>query len=491
MKKIPIILFALCMVFTAQAQQERFYQIYQGWSCNIAFENDTAYCLIGLGQQNEQHIKYKIIRQSTDKTGNFLGIDNEYFIEPYYSTDVFNRPDVMVRNKQSSYLSGYVCTGGGNDMFIPLLLKYDETIKDTLFSRKYTEWFPDKPAIFLVIESKDDFLFTIGSTLENDKRIMFFNKIDTLGNLVFTKKFYATDPSLYEGISSPIQLLPTQDKGFIITFQEAGYHSSFCPLHQDVYFLKLDSLGNEQWRRGLGKYQTPMAFEKPDGTYRVIYCDPYVKNPINPGASPVNNENRTIWVADMNQIGQISNKHSLREDLDTSFTTSTHIIQDAFQDSLGNIYIVGSRAYYEYQTFLIKVNAEGRGQWVRHYKCFPEDSFIGNHGGIRETLPYGLTPTSDGGFIISGKFENDSNHISSTQYIKSVPLNVYPNPASNSINIDAPEGLYAIYDMQGQICLNAWHKKDEKIDVSELQTGIYNIRINANGKIYFGKFMKE
>ncbi len=56
---------------------------------------------------------------------------------------------------------------------------------------------------------------------------------------------------------------------------------------------------------------------------------------------------------------------------------------------------------------------------------------------------------------------------------------VYPNPASNFINLDLPDGTYTIqlYTIQGQLKqqVSAWHK--QQVDISSLDNGIYILSI--------------
>lgn len=75
----------------------------------------------------------------------------------------------------------------------------------------------------------------------------------------------------------------------------------------------------------------------------------------------------------------------------------------------------------------------------------------------------GDSPTS-----ISATFEQGST---STDDIPSAVLNVYPNPVSNVLNIEGDtEGTYQLLDESGKLLIE---QADNKMDVSELNSGIY------------------
>ncbi len=71
-------------------------------------------------------------------------------------------------------------------------------------------------------------------------------------------------------------------------------------------------------------------------------------------------------------------------------------------------------------------------------------------------------------------------------------ITIYPNPTKSIINIDANGSIIeeiAIINLQGIVLKNIPHKN--KIDVSELATGLYFIRLSVNGKTITKKFIKE
>ncbi|XOV68259.1 MAG: DUF4465 domain-containing protein [Fluviicola sp.] len=55
-------------------------------------------------------------------------------------------------------------------------------------------------------------------------------------------------------------------------------------------------------------------------------------------------------------------------------------------------------------------------------------------------------------------------------------IDVYPNPASEKVYVNAPEGQLVITDLQGNLLVNQNHMGQSTIDVSQFSSGIYVIR---------------
>ncbi|MFA6572387.1 MAG: T9SS type A sorting domain-containing protein, partial [Bacteroidota bacterium] len=64
--------------------------------------------------------------------------------------------------------------------------------------------------------------------------------------------------------------------------------------------------------------------------------------------------------------------------------------------------------------------------------------------------------------------------------------NIYPNPARDYVFVSDFEGEIKIFDLIGNLVLKAETKKNLKIDVSGLDTGLYFVKINNK----MGKFIK-
>jgi hypothetical protein len=73
-------------------------------------------------------------------------------------------------------------------------------------------------------------------------------------------------------------------------------------------------------------------------------------------------------------------------------------------------------------------------------------------------------------------------------------ISMYPNPASSSLNISAPNTIKsaAIYNILGKqvMSLNI-NKNSKSIDISNLASGIYFLKYNVNDKVGTAKFIKQ
>jgi hypothetical protein len=75
-----------------------------------------------------------------------------------------------------------------------------------------------------------------------------------------------------------------------------------------------------------------------------------------------------------------------------------------------------------------------------------------------------------------------------------IDLLVYPNPASNVVFIDVPfpyaQMQYSIFDMSGKM-VDIGVVNKNSINISELGTGAYIIRVDVDGKIAERKVVRE
>jgi hypothetical protein len=78
---------------------------------------------------------------------------------------------------------------------------------------------------------------------------------------------------------------------------------------------------------------------------------------------------------------------------------------------------------------------------------------------------------------------------------KNQAFSIYPNPASNKLNIkfegNVPQNLIAhIYDSKGSLIKSETIVGNE-IDINNLAQGLYLLTIESEGKRYRSKFVKE
>ncbi len=102
------------------------------------------------------------------------------------------------------------------------------------------------------------------------------------------------------------------------------------------------------------------------------------------------------------------------------------------------------------------------------------------------TAPISLAP---GEFKIYGN-QSPVLQIDETLLVEKLQLN--PNPSSTSFRINKDSAKVSIYDIHGRIVKEiTQYKKNELIEISQLNSGIYMVRVNNNGKTQTHKLLKK
>ncbi|MEA1874699.1 MAG: hypothetical protein U9N51_09790 [Bacteroidota bacterium] len=260
----------------------------------------------------------------------------------------------MANDGNAIYLTGHIEYDANR--FYPMLIKFSNSTLDTISLKLYPELTIEKGILFFVIESFNSDLLILGYAFDyNNKFTLSFHKMDTLGNLMFSREYGTTSSNLYADIKRPLQICPTNDGGFVFTFEEPITTSSV--INQNAYCLKVDSLGNELWRCAFGHYDTlnyrPFVFPKPDGNFLFTYSDPYIRNTINPGAPRIHNDSSTIWIGEMNANGNVLWKRSLSWG-NSSLNNMSYYVNDVYQSETGEIYLAGINSSYTGKVFFNK-----------------------------------------------------------------------------------------------------------------------------------------
>ncbi|NOZ35984.1 MAG: T9SS type A sorting domain-containing protein [Chlorobi bacterium] len=115
---------------------------------------------------------------------------------------------------------------------------------------------------------------------------------------------------------------------------------------------------------------------------------------------------------------------------------------------------------------------------------------------MRVSMQYNAIPVPCGNFDY-GEVEDYTVNIGAKSYTPTNnDLYIYPNPAENIITVYL-KGLHKttnvqIFSITGSIVKEIkMSDLDNKINISDLPAGIYNIRTIYNGNIYNGKFIKQ
>ena len=102
---------------------------------------------------------------------------------------------------------------------------------------------------------------------------------------------------------------------------------------------------------------------------------------------------------------------------------------------------------------------------------------------IGEGVPVFTVRTTDLGLITSASYK--SGHLNSVTTIEKNLFKLYPNPASNQINIETDlRGRLYLYDLTGNLVLQEVFNAYTPIDLSKLNSGLYTITlISESNKI--------
>jgi hypothetical protein len=110
---------------------------------------------------------------------------------------------------------------------------------------------------------------------------------------------------------------------------------------------------------------------------------------------------------------------------------------------------------------------------------------------IQVAIPgtYSVTVTDDFGCDANATFDFTVGTIE----VSTKPVRVYPNPVSNVITIEIPQGIdvkaISIYSLTGQL-VQAHQSEKNKLDVSGLVPGTYVLTVMTNSGIFRAKFVK-
>ena len=159
---------------------------------------------------------------------------------------------------------------------------------------------------------------------------------------------------------------------------------------------------------------------------------------------------------------------------------------DLKQDSLLVYYSIDGG---EYQTANMKpaVNADEYVAYIKGYKKNSKVNyyvFAADESGRRRQQPV-FGSKEPHSFKIAGEEKIEEN--------KSQDINVYPNPVTDRLYIDAEVEEVEVYDVYGRLQDNKTTRQqgDEAIDVSRLNNGVYFVRIKTDSGDVVRRFVKK
>jgi len=355
----------------------------------------------------------------------------------------------------------------------------------------------------------------------------FLVKQDPSGNVLWVKDFGETQNTEIEKITTDAfdNLYITGYFGGTVNFGDTTLTNS--DEISDLFLSKLDSSGEVMWAKHFDITTSDPTIPYYDGhgitidQMGNIYLVGSFYGELQAGSTTLissNPEIKTPFVIKTNNLGEPL--------WAKKFTCSDHsLCKDITSDASGNIYVTGlfkknidfdgvvfnsfgsnNPNYPDFpDAFILKMDDLGTVEWAVKY------------GALRYDSGTAITTDSEGNVLVLGRFELDVNFgttwLNSTGWSdifllklsESLATNknkiddfwVYPNPTNDFITLDFSNyndvELYAeMFNILGQkVKVFENISPSEKLDLSELTSGIYLIKINYNGETQTIKIKKQ
>jgi hypothetical protein len=475
---LGILLFSMILLNETYSQVEYFDSVYHftpwnSWDfARNIIEVEDGYIIQGQTPDQYDFNWYRMAYTKIDKQG------NQIWSKTYGDTIaewLIGRPGCFIKSSAGGYYSAGTKRTPTEDWVHDegMIIRYNDEL-DTLWSKFHGDLYEPWDTAYMLMQMKqieNNNLVFVGLTGAYGEAVrIYLLKTDSVGNKIWDH-VYGTGSTRYYYAYSVVQ---TSDGGFAI----GGARSILGQYHSgDPIVLKVDSIGNLEWEKNLGgpyeEYQAAVTYSidnkiiagnifADSGTGNHAY---YGKIQIN----KLNNDGTIVWEKRYGQRHHRSKIFSVRTSED------------------GSILAVGyyTTIYPHKVGWILKVNSQGDSLWLREYdRLQVPDSYNGL---------FDVIPTSDGGLIACGdvnpyppdtgnqdawviKMDSigcDTPGCDTTVAIPEIAykntedeLYIYPNPASNVLNIEYPitnnecRSIIRIYDVFG--------RKVKEIKVSEV-----------------------
>ncbi len=501
MKTIFIYVVLFCGLTTTA--QEYFFEFLPGWQNMKIIENDFNYISVGHSTLGIGLINYQF--SSFSKTGVLLNewefnLDTIHVLQSRYTNDVsFVQEDY--------FISGAI-KGNISDRFYGSFIKFNSDFSDTL----RTSFFNILPGNGTQIRSHlaiNNNKFILGGYLADIDFNLYpsFIEVDSLGNINWSNDFFCG--SNCELV--PYHILQASDGGYFFTCGELhNSGGSGLGFAEKTAIIKTDSLGNQQYRLDPGN---PVLFARPgwvlptdDGNYISAYSDPRTTDP---ESLPQDNPEKSIWLYKFDVFGTNIYEISLINFLPNvpGFEQGyNYTIIQMLDISDEEIIITGFTGLFG---FLLKVTENGDGVWFR---LFNPPQAEGNNAGSESTKILGITPTSDGGYIMAGEYYSSPGNIypegiQTAIAVKvdeygclepgcqigdgvaeltnaNLELKLYPNPTNGKLNVSVNNRIkvkrISVYGVTGRLAMRELiYENNLQMDVDGLKAGIYLLEVET------------
>jgi len=494
--------------------QNRFFTLTDRWMSSSALESDGYYTIIGTGFTLDYRNKITVTK--INKMGDYIDTW-DIIINDAIASETKNQQSLNCYNQQKVMGINVVDESDSLLKARRLYLNDDLTIV-TDSSWQYIPPDGEEALMFATHREQANTIIhglnyfngnTVNSTLL---------ATDTLGNLIWESNFACGDNSCW---MMPRHIHAAHDGGYIMTHIEERNSNNGPSIddHDVVNIIKTDSLGVEQWRihpGGLGEpYTSEHIVLQPtdDGNYLCTWADNKIKTS-NVGHYNFNPD-ATIWLAKIDPNGNKIWEKNIQEQIDEwGVDGSGYYMTQMIRISDDNFAIIANDK-------LFKINQEGNILWARKYNPLNLEF---SYEQIYFYRIYGISETSDGGFIMTGEFEAregtvydefiqtgfvlkvdeygcleegchlDDPVVGVEEVVEEISnLSIYPNPTTHDITINyqlphMPDLLtLSIHNITGKAVhtqLLYTHEGSVHIDLDKnLLAGTYFCHLVADGQV--------
>ncbi|MBI4646048.1 MAG: T9SS type A sorting domain-containing protein [Bacteroidia bacterium] len=329
-------------------------------------------------------------------------------------------------------------------------------------------------------------------------------KTDSDGNM----KWYKTYSS---GVNAAaVKIVQTSDGGYMLGGQTTFYISG--SYDSDMYLVKTDSLGNEQWHKTYGgaydEFEIKGLITTQDGN--VVFT----------GMNTTYFNSTTFLKKGKAKIFKINNQGGTLWDKEYDFFFDDSPPMDSMYGTLFSIVEINDGSLYgtviKYDKFdevnrkmhsrIVKFNSFGDTIWTRnlYYRDYNNWDY---HGTLTD-----IEATPDGGFVLAGCIQHDilfplqqpwlvkvdslgdDGTFIKEYKVPEVNAEVYPNPTTGRFyiyiqdnNIEQQNYMYYICNLIGkQVAVGkVVSGESQHIDISEFSSGLYFFSLLKDGKVVY------
>ncbi|MFN0174453.1 MAG: T9SS type A sorting domain-containing protein [Saprospiraceae bacterium] len=323
-------------------------------------------------------------------------------------------------------------------------------------------------------------------------------KLDSMGNLEWQRSHGGSHEDIAYAVSQ------TSDGGYIVAGEAFSIDGDVTGNHggSDCWVVKLNYEGKIEWEKSLGGTSIDRGndiLQSRNGGY-VAFGQTYSNN----GDVTGNHGANDFWAVKLGIDGDIEWKEAYggsNEDFGRSISQTSdggYVMTGMTQSNNGDV--LGNDGGAD--VWVLKISELGELQWQKTF------------GGTQAEGAHSIQQTTDGGYVFAGfawsnngdvsgmhgygdfwvvKLSPESSPTSSPQ---ALILELFPNPAINSISLKIPTEepilSVSITDLLGREIKSETITNGGNANISALTNGLYLLRATTgSGRVYSGKFRKQ